>query len=92
MTVTHARKINRPAPRKLQPADYIEIWAPLLRSIEPEAELDFSFSKDAITITDMRIPTAMRTGILFGRHDLDDLAHFKLGEVERRMHDYLSRG
>ena len=37
------------------------------------AELDFSWKDDAITICDMRIPSALRYGVLYTRKEIQDL-------------------
>lgn len=86
------RKTNiEVALRKMQPADYIETWAPMLRAIEPEAELDFSFSHDAIVIIDKRVPSAQRVGVLYARHELEDNLHHAAGDIEKRMNEFLRK-
>ena len=83
--------LSRPKPRSperpAQPADLVRQWGPLIREIESDAEIDFSFSKDAITICDMRAPAALRYGVLFKRAELtprpsDD-------EVRRRVREFM---
>jgi hypothetical protein len=80
---------QKQAPPPPQPADYIRQWAPMVRAIDENAELDFSFAKDAITICDMRIPNALRYGNLFTRTELAAEAHKKPGEVERRVREFM---
>lgn len=79
------QKIPPPPP---QPADYIRQWAPMVRAIDENAELDFSFTKDAITICDMRIPNALRYGNLFTRTELQK-GQPAPGEVERRVREFM---
>jgi len=85
--------VPRPKPKPLappqQPADIIREWTPLLRKIDDNAELDFSFAKDAITICDMRVPNALRYGVLYGRRDLQDGLHKLPGDFERRVRDFM---
>ena len=49
----------------LQPSDLIRQWAPWLREFEPYAELDYSWPRRAITICDMRVPNALRFGVMY---------------------------
>lgn len=87
MPAAHAKK---PIPEKpKQPAELIREWAPLARSISPMAELDFSFSKDAITICDMTVPNALRYGDLFRRAEINDNLYKLPGEVERRIRAFM---
>ena len=79
---------QKQAPPPPQPADYIRQWAPMVRAIDENAELDFSFTKDAITICDMRIPNALRYGNLFTRKELQE-GKPALGEVERRVREFM---
>lgn len=81
-----AKQKSTPPPP--QPADYIRQWAPMVRAIDENAELDFSFTKDAITICDMRIPNALRYGNLFTRTELQK-GQPAPGEVERRVREFM---
>lgn len=85
----HAKK--SPPERQKSPAELIREWAPLVRNINPMAELDFSFSQDAITICDMTVPNALRYGALFHRNEIDDNFHKIGGEVERRVRAFMGR-
>lgn len=80
---------QRPTPPPPQPAELVRQWAKLVRDIDVDAELDFSFAKDAITICDMRAPNALRYGVLFTRKELDDLAYRKPDEIERRVREFM---
>lgn len=79
---------QKQAPLPLQPADYIRQWVPMVRAIDENAELDFSFAKDAITICDMRVPNALRYGNLFTRKELQE-GKPASGEVERRVREFM---
>ena len=59
-----------PKPRTC--ADFLNEWMPRVRQIDPMVELDFSFKDDAITVTDMRIPSMLRTGVLYTRAEVQD--------------------
>ena len=74
-----------------QPADLVKAWSPIVRKMEPFVELDFSFKDQAITITDMRYPSALRTGPLYTRAELDARAHESPGDLEMRVQRFMGR-
>lgn len=78
---------SKPKPTPVQPADLVRQWAPLAREIYG-VELDFSFSRDAITMCDMRTPNALRYGDLFTRKELQE-GRPLLSEVERRIREFM---
>jgi hypothetical protein len=79
---------QRPAPPPPQPADLIRQWQPLAYGVSDAAELDFSFVKDAITICDMRVPNALRYGVLFTRRELQERRR-TADEVEQRVREFM---
>jgi hypothetical protein len=83
----HAKQ--RPAPPPPQPAELINRWRDLVRSIDECAELDFSFAKNAIEICDMRVPNALRYGVLFTRREIDEGAWRRPDEIERRVREFM---
>ena len=72
--------------------DFLEYWAPKLPEINEDAELDYSHRDDSITITDMSIPSALRTGVLFTRAEVEDNADQKYGEFAERVKAYMLAG
>jgi hypothetical protein len=75
--------------------EFLEYWGPKLREIEREAELDYSFKLDAITITDMTIPSALRTGILFTRKEVEEHADHRItgaGKFQDRVTAFMAAG
>lgn len=78
----------RPPERPPQPADLLRQWTRLARGIDGNVELDFSFSRDAITMCDMRAPNALRYADLFTRKELAD-GQPALSEVERRIREFM---
>lgn len=87
--VVHASPKPKPPAPPVQPADLIREWAPMLKRIDPNAELDFSFAQDAITICDMRVPNALRYGVLYGRRDIQEGLHKVAGDFERRVREFM---
>ena len=79
-------KLITPPP---QPADLIREWAPWLRRFEPSAEIDFSWSRDAITICDMRTPNALRYRDLYTTAELVNGDHKRVGDVDRRVRSFM---
>lgn len=86
----HAKKIA-PAAEK-QPADLIREWSPLLREIEPDAVLDFSWTRNAITICDMRRPNALRYGDLYTAVEIAHELHKTFGDFEKRVSAFMVKG
>lgn len=86
----HAKKISPEV--KKQPADLVREWSPLLRDIEPDATLDFSWARDAITICDMRRPASLRYGDLYTRHEIEEGLHKNFGDFERRVRAFMATG
>jgi len=75
----------------MQPADLIRQWAPLVHAWEPMAELDWSFNQDAITISDMRVTNALRYGVLYTRHEIEDCLYKIDGDLERRLKAFMGK-
>lgn len=86
----HAKKIA-PEPQK-QPADLVREWSPLLREIEPDAVLDFSWARNAITICDMRRPNALRYGDLYTAAEIANGLHKAFGDFEKRVGAFMAKG
>lgn len=80
---------QKPAPPPPQPAELIDRWRSLVKSIDEHTELDFSFAKNAITICDMRMPNALRYGTLFTRKECDEGVWRKPDEIERRVREFM---
>ncbi len=91
MADRRAAQIHRPPRVPDQPADLVRKWSAQLRQTEPMAELDFSFSRDAITICDMRVPTALRYGDLYTRAEIEDNLHRVDGDMERRVAAFMGK-
>jgi len=83
---------NIVAPKKKsqprQPNDLIRDWTRWLRDFEPMAELDFSWPKQAITICDMRVPNALRYGILYTVAEIANEAYSDT-DRERRVKAFM---
>ena len=84
--------IKRPPPAKEHPADLIVLWTPMLKRLEPDLEIDYSFAKDAITMCDMRRPSALRYGNLYTGEELDRGEYRKVGDIERRVRSFMAQG
>lgn len=85
-------KVKAPVPRPVRSCQaFLDYWQPKLRSIHDEIELDFSFSKNAITITDMRIPSALRTDVIYTDAEVKDWVDEKPGDFENRVNEFLSK-
>lgn len=72
-----------------QPAQFIEEWAPYLKQIEADAEMDFSFRNDAVMIVDMRLPNAQKHGVLYKRQEIADGADRIEGDFEERVRKFM---
>ena len=85
----HAKKITPEV--KKQPADLIREWSPILLEIEPDAVLDFSWARNAITICDMRQPNALRYGDLYTGSEIDGGMYKVAGDFERRVNAFMAK-
>jgi len=86
----HAKK---PVPEKQkEPADLIREWSPLLHEIEPDAVLDFSWARNAITICDMRRPNSLRYADLYTVPEINGGMHKVTGDFERRVNAFMAKG
>lgn len=83
------KSLLRGPARPRQPVDFMREHAAELRRIEPDAELDFSFAKDAVEIIDMRIPSAQRRGVLYRRSEVADGVDKIEGDFEKRVHAFM---
>ena len=74
-------------------AEFLDEWQPRIRkSVSDAIEIDFSWKDDAITITDMRIPSALRTGILYSRKEVEDRVDIvNPGDLNRRVQQFMSQ-
>jgi len=84
---------SNPAPPlpKRTCADFLREWQGLSKHFG-DVELDFSFQHDAITITDMRIPSALRTGVLYTRHEVADGIDRIHGDFAKRIQRFMANG
>lgn len=83
----------KPLPLKVirSGANCIVEWSRKLREIEPEAELDFSWVRDAVTICDMRMPNALRYGDLYKSAEIARDEDLKPGDFEKRVAAFMGR-
>ncbi len=81
----------QPPTRQRRGADCVIEWGAKLRDIEPMAELDFSWSHDAVTICDMRIPNALRYGDLYSSAEVARGDDRKPGDFERRVRAFMAK-
>ena len=83
----------KPIPPKVirRGADCVVEWGRKLREIEPEAELDFSWSRDAVTICDMRMPNALRYGDLYKSAEIARDEDLRPGDFEKRVAAFMGR-
>ena len=78
-----------PKPRTC--ADFLNEWQPRVWREYDNVELDFSFKDDAITITDMRIPSALRTGVLYTRVEVEAKADRTPGDLNARVERFMAQ-
>lgn len=83
---------TRPAPKPRTCQEFLEEWLPRVRNDGTPIELDYSFNNDAITVTDMRIPSALRTGVLYHRHEVEDKLDRVRGDFAKRVSVFLAQG
>ena len=85
-------KGTTPAPKPRTCMEFLELWQPKLRrTVDDMIELDFSFRDDAITITDMRIPSALRTGVLYTRKEVEDRVDLHPGDINERIDRFMAQ-
>lgn len=77
---------------KKEPSDLVREWGPLLREIEPDGVLDFSWARNAITICDMRRPSSLRYGDLYTCEEIKNGMHKVFGDFERRVRSFMAKG
>jgi hypothetical protein len=83
--MTDRRKpVQKPAQPPRTCRDFLDEWNPQLKDIAPDVELDFSWSLDGITATDMRTPSALRTRLLYRKSEVENRAD-QDGDFERRI-------
>lgn len=83
---------TKTAPKPRTCREFLEEWLPRIRNSGEPIELDYSFSDDAISVTDMRIPSALRTGVLYRRHEVEDNVDRVRGDFDKRVKDFLAKG
>ena len=91
MATQHRTKGAAPAPKLRNCADFLNEWQPRVWREYDNVELDFSFKDDAITITDMRIPSMLRTGVLYTRAEVETSVDHRLGDFEKRVEAFMSQ-
>ncbi len=87
-----ANKTPRVKPRARTCQDFLDEWMPKVRAHGLPIEIDFSFRDNAITMTDMRIPSALRTGVLYTTQDVHDGADHVEGDFGKRVDAFLAKG
>ena len=90
-----AEKPNRRAApksnKKRSCMEFLEHWQPRIRSVNVDIEIDFSWRDKAITVTDMRIPSALRTGVLYTQQEVEDGADQVQGDFASRVDRFLAQ-
>ena len=71
--------------------EFLEYWQPRIRAVNADIEIDFSWRDKAITVTDMRIPSALRTGVLYTQQEVEDGADRTPGDFGRRVDRFLAQ-
>ena len=74
--------------RKRSCRDFLDYWQPCVRLIEENAELDYSWKLGGITITDMSVPSALRTKLLYSQAEVEARADAN-GDFERRVAKFM---
>ena len=80
-----------PPPRKRTCAEFLDYWQPRVRRTDAPIELDFSWNDMAITVTDMRIPSALRTDILYTQQEVENGADRVEGDLNARVDKFLTQ-
>ena len=75
----------RPAPPPRTCRQFLDEWEPRLKDIAPDVILDFSFSLDGVTATDMRSPSALRTRLLYKKSEVEARLDQEAGDFVRRI-------
>ena len=81
----------QPPPKKRTCMEFLDYWQPRVRKVTNEVEIDFSWRDRAITITDMRIPSALRTGVLYTQQEVEDGADRVEGDMDIRVNAFLTQ-
>ena len=85
-------KGTTPAAKPRTCQEFLDEWRPRVRkSVDDMIELDFSWKDDAITITDMRIPSALRTGVLYTRVEVEAKADRTPGDLNARVERFMAQ-
>lgn len=91
MSERASRRVAPKAQKKRTCQEFLDLWQPKIRAVDADIEIDFSWSKKAITITDMRIPSALRTGTLYTQQEVEDGADRVPGDLNRRVEQFLAQ-
>lgn len=84
--MTDRRKpLARPAGPPRTCREFLDEWNPQLKDIAPDIELDFSWALNGITATDMRVPSALRTRLLYRKAEVENRADHEPGDFKRRV-------
>lgn len=86
--LTRKRPQVRAPERKRTCQEFLDYWNPRIRAIEDNAELDFSWKLNGITITDMSIPSALRSKLLYSQAEVEARADAN-GDFERRVAKFM---
>lgn len=81
----------KPPPKKRSCMEFIEYWQPRIRAVDADIEIDFSWKDQAITVTDMRIPSALRTAVLYTQQEVENCVDREEGDFNRRVQDFMKQ-
>jgi hypothetical protein len=83
-------KANSPSEKLLQPAEFVEIYAPLVRDWHGRViEIDYSWSQKAVVMHDLQSPAAIRRQILMT--DAEIAKNPPRHEVKRRVDAFVGQ-
>ena len=85
------RRVATRVHKKRSCMEFLEHWQPRIRSVNVDIEIDFSWRDKAITVTDMRIPSALRTGVLYTQQEVEDGADQVQGDFASRVDRFLAQ-
>jgi hypothetical protein len=81
----------QPPAKKRSCMEFLDYWQPRIRKVTIDVEIDFSWRDHAITITDMRIPSALRTGVLYTQEEVEEGADRAEGDMNARVNAFLTQ-
>jgi len=72
--------------------EFLDHWNPRIRGMFDCVELDYSYFHRGISVTDMRIPSALRHAKLYSEAEVNDRVDLEEGDLERRVDAFLRKG